>query len=189
MSYNAQKKQGKEAMRQAMAAKAMADYQAKLDVLRAGVAEKQGAVEQRTSDIMFGQKLSGAKTMIASNGLLLGAGSAGDYEMSAVEQHAMEKSIIAQNTNIKEWSFLADAKMHRMEGIEALRGGMFAKKSADSNAIGTLLGTVGSMGMMAASMGGSSSSFGKSPTLTGDANSFSSGNGLGSGGQFTNNLY
>lgn len=175
MSYKAQKEQGKEAMR-------MAEYQSKLGILRAGVIEKQGAIEQRAVDISYGQRLGIAKTMIASNGLVIGAGSAGDYELDAASQHGIEKAILAENTGMKAWGMLEDSRMQ-------LRSGAMAKKAADSNAFGTLLGTAGSIGMMAYSMGGKASTSGKAPSLFSDANSMPEGGGLGSGGTFINNRY
>jgi len=155
------------AHREGKAAKMMAAYQAKLDLLRAGISEKQGAIKQRYSDIVFSEKLATAKTTIASSGLVVGAGSAKDYELDAVGQHAVEKSIIAENTQLQQWGFLEDAKMQ-------IRTGEMASQAAKMKAIGigisgvsSMLGSVG--GMMG---GGSASEDGGAPSLISNASSF-----------------
>ena len=148
------------------AQKNAADYQAQLDDTRAGMAESQGYIQQRQSDIQFGNTLARAQTGVASNGLVLGQGSAADYNISAAQQHAIEKDIIGRNAGMQEWGYNANASLERYQGKNAARSG-------DFGAIGSMMSSLGS----AASIGASSGMFdGQAPTLATSVPDYQSGN-------------
>lgn len=148
------------------AARRADDYQAKLNRDRAAQAEASGYVQQRQSDIQFGNVAARATTGMASNGLAIGQGSAADYATSAAAQHATEKDIIGRNAGMQEFGFEANAAMDEYNGRMAARAGTM-------NAAGSMLQSAGS----AASMGANAGMFsGGAPSLTGGVQAYGAGN-------------
>ncbi len=123
-----------------------ADYQAQLNDTRAGLAEQQGNIKQYQQDIRYGQMASGEKTGAAARGVLVGAGSEANIQSSMEQQHAMEKSIIAQQAGMQEWGYQTEAKEERY-------GGKMAARAGDMNAAGTMLGALGSAAMSGTMIG------------------------------------
>lgn len=148
-----------------------AKYQAKLDEMRAAQAESQGYIEQRQADLKYGNVLSRAQVGMASSGVLMGQGSAADYNLSAADQHAIEKEIISRNAYSQEWGYKANATLMRYQG-------KMAQRSGSMNATGTMLEGVSN----AAAYGTTNNLFGGSaPTITASPGDMNTGDAMGIG--------
>jgi hypothetical protein len=140
------------------AAKKAGDEQARLNTIRASMAEKQGMIAQVQSDKEYAQRVGHGRTATASGGVLL-EGRAGssysDWAIGSAEEHAAEKAMIGQNAAMAAWGFESQANLDRYGGRMAARAGTY-------NAWGTglsALASAGATGMNAAGGSGAAGSY------------------------------
>lgn len=119
-------------MEQGEAAKAAADYNAKMGEIQARDVINRAAIEQEKQRQKVNQIRGTQNVNAAASGIMVGSGSAGDIAEQTVVLGKEDEFMIKNNAMRQAWGYRAQAGLDYMQGVAAQRKG-------ELDAAGTLL--------------------------------------------------
>ena len=134
------------------AAKQQAAYQAQLLQQNAKIARRQQVMVQDKADadiqarsVETSATASVQKTQTAGAGIVVNQDTAATTESDTIRAGTLDQIAIQRNADLEKWSLQVKANSAMNQSALALTAGENAKKAADTEAIGSLLSSAGSV--------------------------------------------
>ena len=130
------------------AAKQQAAYQAQLLQQNAKIARRQqdkADADIQARSVETSATASVQKTQTAGAGIVVNQDTAATTESDTIRAGTLDKIAIQRNADLEKWSLQVKANSAMNQSALALTAGENAKKAADTEAIGSLLSSAGSV--------------------------------------------